>query len=110
MVEIFLVIIASCALTQALVTNEWNKVKSPLSSDKYRVIHSKLFSNSSSENKFLKKSNEGQAAELGQFPYYALLELRHGIEISHACGGSIISPHWILTAAHWFVHSETLHF
>lgn len=38
----------------------------------------------------------GNEAKDGQFPYMVSLRL-YG---SHMCGGSIISDHWILTAAH----------
>lgn len=97
MVGILLVIIASCALNQALAANEWTKVENPLSSDKYRERSSKLFPNTSKINKFLR-------AELGQFPFHALLNLK-GSTNTHFndCSGSIISYNWILTAAYWYL-------
>lgn len=39
----------------------------------------------------------GTSANLGQIPYIVSLRLNSG---SHFCGGSIINPSWILTAAH----------
>ena len=85
MVGIFLVIIVSCAVTQAQDENVQTEVESPL----YIPNISRRIVN-------------GQSAYLGQFPYQAYLLLNSEKE-SFTCGGSIISNSWILTAAHWFV-------
>uniref|UniRef100_A0A1A9WSE3 Peptidase S1 domain-containing protein n=1 Tax=Glossina brevipalpis TaxID=37001 RepID=A0A1A9WSE3_9MUSC len=42
----------------------------------------------------------GRSAQPGQFPYIVSLKYKD----SHVCGGSIISPNYILTAAHCFMH------
>jgi secreted trypsin-like serine protease len=42
----------------------------------------------------------GQNAARNQFPYQISLQRWNGARFGHICGGSIISPSWILTAAH----------
>lgn len=44
--------------------------------------------------------SKGKDAKLGQFPYQVLLHLKNSEGKTFRCGGSIISPNWILTAAH----------
>lgn len=99
MKRVFLVIVALCAVTQAQVENEWTKVQSsfgvPFS--KYPKILTRMFPYLIDRN--MRRIAGGQAATWEQIPYQALL-----ISDGFACGGSIISHNWILTAAHWFVN------
>lgn len=44
--------------------------------------------------------SKGNNAALGQFPYQALLQISNEKGKIFRCGGSIIHPNWILTAAH----------
>ncbi|XP_062560353.1 collagenase-like [Armigeres subalbatus] len=47
----------------------------------------------------LKKIVNGQTAEAGQFPWQVSIRATLGRSIT-VCGGSLIAPQWILTAAH----------
>ncbi|XP_060531127.1 trypsin-like isoform X1 [Cylas formicarius] len=44
----------------------------------------------------------GEVAERGQFPYQVSVQLSLGFTFYPSCGGSILSPEYILTAAHCF--------
>jgi secreted trypsin-like serine protease len=47
----------------------------------------------------------GTQADIADFPYQVgLLLTRNGNK--YRCGGSIIAPNWVVTAAHCFVHSD----
>lgn len=49
---------------------------------------------------FEARISKGKDAELGQFPYQTLLQLRNEKGKVFRCGGSIIHPNWVVTAAH----------
>lgn len=52
------------------------------------------------ENKNEGRITNGQDAYSGQFPYQAALNLKLSSFSTAFCGGSLISPNWVLTAAH----------
>lgn len=59
------------------------------------------FASTSYGYKIQPKIVDGLKAAPGQFPFYAFLEVRFGDPTKGAaCGASIISDEWVLTAAH----------
>jgi len=45
----------------------------------------------------------GQESRYGEWPWLVTMQLsRNGSEHEHLCGGTLISPEWVLTAAHCF--------
>lgn len=49
---------------------------------------------------FFKKIVGGMEAELDEFPWMAILQYRAGQTVKQACSASLITKHFLVTAAH----------
>ena len=100
---IFAVFILGCVSGQVPFGNQWKEVKSPLDSPRYHEILKELFPTISGRNLRAGRIAGGEFAQLGQFPFQALLLNIDSLSDTYLCGGSIISHNWILTVSSVFL-------
>lgn len=51
---------------------------------------------------------DGRTANLGQFPYYAYLDINKSNGSTAGCGASIISGNWLISAAHCLADARSV--
>ena len=96
---IFAVFLVGCASGQVPIGRQWKEIKSPLDSPRYHEIFQRLFPTISGRNLRGGRIAGGDFAQLGQFPFQALLLNVDLVDDTYLCGGSIISHNWILTVS-----------
>ena len=99
---ILAVFLLGCVSGQVPIGSKWKEVKSPLDSPQYQEIMKRLFPTISGQNFRGGRIAGGDFAQLGQFPFQALLLNENFLGDTSLCGGSMISFNWILTVSLWF--------
>ena len=51
---------------------------------------------------FDKRVVGGDVSRLGEWPWLVSIQLVENVTSTHGCGGSLIAPQWVVTAAHCF--------
>lgn len=87
---------------QVPIGSRWKELKSPLDTPHYHDIMKKMFPTVTERNHRSGRIAGGDFATLGQFPFQALLMNENSLGDSFLCGGSLISPNWILTVSFVF--------
>lgn len=80
-------------------SEEWKEVKSPFDLSDYPDIQDLYFPKQNEPNMFARVAG-GENAELGEFPFYAILAFKNEAGKKNQCGGTIIHRNYIVTAAH----------
>ena len=96
---VFAIILLGCASGQVPTGRQWKEIKSPLHSPRYYEIFQRLFPTISGQNLRGVKIAGGDFAQLGQFPFQALLMSMNSLGDTFLCGGTMISYNWILTVS-----------
>lgn len=51
---------------------------------------------------------DGRTASFGQFPFYAYLDIKQSNGSSSACGATIMSAEWLISAAHCLTTAQSV--
>lgn len=98
---VVIAVISLIVLVKSLedVSEEWKEFKSPFDLSEYPDIQDLYFPKQKDSNMFARIAG-GSNAELGEYPYYAILAFKNEAGKKNQCGGTILSSKYIITAAH----------
>lgn len=82
-------------------STQWQDIKSPMDSPKYKEIMAKLLLDlnaNMNEEKITGRVANGQPAKLGDFPYQVYMYLYEGTGLAWLCGGSVKTENFVVSS------------